>query len=220
MIQIPPRLSGTLRPTAPGGTLSRRDAGTLRKPIKWNPSPRLRPSAGYFFAVPCSPVGGAMRSFSNSLSVAARQTPPFSKSWHHEEPRCFQRARQSAASTPLWSCPTLTGTVRATFPPSPIPIPVGRSVPAEPLGPPRSRSLIAHRDGSRHLSPSPIPIPVGRSVPAEPLGPPRSRSLIAHRDGSRHLSPSPIPIPVGRSVPAEPLNRLSAHRDGFALPSE
>jgi hypothetical protein len=35
--------------------------------------------------------------------------------------------------------------------PSPIPIPVGRSVPAEPLGPPRSRSLIAHRDGSRHL---------------------------------------------------------------------
>jgi hypothetical protein len=32
--------------------------------------------------------------------------------------------------------------------------------------------------------------------------------------------PSPIPISVGRSVPAEPLNRLSAHRDGFALPSE
>ena len=40
-----PRLSGTLRPTdSPAGTLSRRDAGTLRKPIKWNPSP-LRVSA-------------------------------------------------------------------------------------------------------------------------------------------------------------------------------
>jgi hypothetical protein len=37
--------------------------------------------------------------------VAARQTPPFSKSWRRKNHAVLECARQSAASTPLWSCP-------------------------------------------------------------------------------------------------------------------
>jgi hypothetical protein len=100
------------------------------------------------------------------------------KAWHRKNDGVLECARQSAASTPLWSCPK-----RQTH------------------SQPGSQSVqLSHEEPRNpqqgHLRPD------------------------AHRDGSRHLSPSPIPISVGRSVPAEPLNRLSAHRDGFALPSE